>query len=476
MRRRLADGLGSVLLFARNIRDDHQAARLTASLRAENPAVNIAIDEEGGDVTRLDAESGSIYPGCLALGCVDDVALTEQVARSLGRRLSAAGFTLNHAPVADVNSNPDNPVIGVRSFGGDVDLVARHVAAWVRGLQSEGVSACVKHFPGHGDTSVDSHFAMPSVEMTEDQIIAEALPPFRAALAAGSRAVMLGHLMVPALDPDTPASVSSRIVRQLLRAELGFDGLAVTDGLAMRAITTRYGVEHAGVLALASGVDLVCLGQTSGDEPVERMQRAVVEAVIHGDLAEERLFEAAERVQRFSRSDEDVKSSSSTMVAPNIGLIAARKALQVTVRDQDCLPLRADPHVVAFTAYGVDSPGTAAETSLGLRLKEVLPRSTMTVISEYTPLDEILAAAVGRPLVLSVRSAHRHSWMRRVLDQLLLHRPDALVAEMGMPGTGPHGAAYLVSHGASKACAIAVAEALTSHGVTANHNPRDQMG
>ena len=167
VRRWLADGLGGVVLFAWNVRDSEQLAALTASLRAEQEGVVVATDEEGGDVTRLEAARGSSYPGNLALGAVDDVALTKRVAAAIGADLRAVGVTLNLAPVADVNSNPDNPVIGVRSFGSDSGLVARHVAAFVRGLQGAGVAACAKHFPGHGDTAEDPHLELPMGDAVE---------------------------------------------------------------------------------------------------------------------------------------------------------------------------------------------------------------------------------------------------------------------------------------------------------------------
>ena len=161
--RRLGEGLASVGLFGRNIASPDQLAALTAQLRVERDDVLVAIDEEGGDVTRLEVRTGSSFPGNHALGAVDDVSLTEDVAFELGRRLAACGVNLNWAPSADVNSNPSNPVIGVRSFGADPALVARHTAAFVTGLQAAGVAACAKHFPGHGSTRTDSHAALPTV-------------------------------------------------------------------------------------------------------------------------------------------------------------------------------------------------------------------------------------------------------------------------------------------------------------------------
>ncbi|HCU49119.1 MAG TPA: sugar hydrolase, partial [Micromonosporaceae bacterium] len=199
VRRRLSEGLGGVVLFSRNIVDPEQLAALSAALTAENPDVVIAVDEESGDVTRLDVTNGSRRPGNYALGRVDDPSLTEAVAADIGAQLAAGGITLNYAPTADVNNNPANPVIGVRSFGADPDLVARHTAAWVRGLQSTGVAACAKHFPGHGDTGVDSHHGLPTIEVPVSRLDLVELPPFQAAIDAGVRAIMTAHLLVPAL-------------------------------------------------------------------------------------------------------------------------------------------------------------------------------------------------------------------------------------------------------------------------------------
>ena len=164
VRRRITEGLGGVVLYAWNVESREQLRVLTDDLRSERDDLLIAIDEEGGDVTRVEAATGSSYPGNAALGVVDDLELTERIAASIGAELADVGVNLDFAPVADVNTNPLNPVIGIRSFGSDAELVARQVAAFVRGLQSSGVAACAKHFPGHGDTAVDSHLALPVVE------------------------------------------------------------------------------------------------------------------------------------------------------------------------------------------------------------------------------------------------------------------------------------------------------------------------
>jgi beta-N-acetylhexosaminidase len=194
IRKFLADGGRGIVLFAYNV-DDLPA--LSASLRSEREDVLLALDEEGGDVTRLEARAGSSYPGNLALGVAGDLELTREVASAMGSELAEVGIDLDLAPVADVNSNPRNPVIGARSFGSDAVDVARHTAAWIDGMQSSGVAACAKHFPGHGDVAVDSHLALPVVG--EDPHLS-ALEPFKAAIAHGVRAIMSAHIVAPSID------------------------------------------------------------------------------------------------------------------------------------------------------------------------------------------------------------------------------------------------------------------------------------
>lgn len=299
--RRIGEGLTSVGLFGRNISSPAQLAALTAQLRAEREDVLVAIDEEGGDVTRLEVHEGSSFPGNYALGSVDDVDLTRAVARELGSRLAACGVNLNWAPSADVNSDVNNPVIGVRSFGADPALVSRHTAAYVEGLQSAGVAACTKHFPGHGDTAVDSHLAMPRIDVDFDTLHARELAPFRSAITAGSKSVMSAHILLSALDPDRPATLSPQILTGLLREELGFDGLIVTDGIEMQAIASTYGIERGSVLAIAAGVDAICVGGGLADEgTVLRLRDALVDAVRGGELPEERLADAAARVRALA--------------------------------------------------------------------------------------------------------------------------------------------------------------------------------
>ena len=300
MLRDLDRGLGGVVLFARNVRDQEQLRQLCASIRVDDTTI-VAIDEEGGDVTRLEAAQGSSVPGALALGEVDDPALTESVAGAVAAALRDAGITHDLAPVADVNTNPLNPVIGVRSFGSDPVRVARHVAAFVTGLQDGGVAACVKHFPGHGATEVDSHLGLPVVEATGEELRAVELVPFRAAFAAGARSVMTAHLVVPALDAR-PATLSRIVLTDILRDELGFTGMAVTDALEMGAISGAYGMGEASVLALAAGADALCLGHDIDESHVRLVRAAIVEAVESGAAARGAARRGRDARRRVARS------------------------------------------------------------------------------------------------------------------------------------------------------------------------------
>ncbi|WP_351226846.1 glycoside hydrolase family 3 protein [Streptomyces sp. NPDC002133] len=469
--RRISEGLRSVVLFGRNIQSPEQVAALTASLRAENPDLIIAIDEEAGDVTRLEARTGASRPGNLALGSIDDIDLTEQVARDIGRELRAVGVSLNYAPSADVNSNPMNPVIGVRSFGARTDVVSRHTSAWIRGLQSAGVAACAKHFPGHGDTSVDSHHGLPQVSADADVIGRIALPPFVAAMDAGVRTIMTAHMLIPAYDESLPATLSHRIINDLLRGDLGFTGLVVTDGIEMGAVSDRYGITGATVMAVAGGVDAVCVGGESAEEATTvELTDALVQAVLDGTLPEERLAEASARVEEFAAWSGDLaRSAAPDDDASGIGMVAARRAVRVH-RKADTgteFPLVGAPHVVELspttnlaidgsTPWGVADPLKALRpgtTSVRLRESELADTEDL--------LDRLaLAPADGRALVVVVRDAARYRWMAQALAGLVRRRPDALVVEMGVPADDRPGAVYLATHGATRVSGIAAAEVL----------------
>ncbi|MBG0828734.1 glycoside hydrolase family 3 protein [Planomonospora sp. ID67723] len=469
LRRRLGEGLPGVVLFSRNIASPSQMAELTAALRAENPHVLVGIDEESGEVTRLEAATGSTRPGNYALGVVDDAELTERIARDLGHDLARAGVNVDFAPSADVNSNPDNPVIGLRSFGADPELVARHTVAWVRGLQSAGVAACAKHFPGHGDTAVDSHHGLPLVTATAEELHEVALRPFGAAIEAGVRLVMTGHLLVSAHDGELPATLSSRILHDLLRVEMGFEGVIVTDGIEMAAVSGPYGIGGASARAIAGGADAVCVGGENADERTAILVRdAIVDAVVEGRLPEERLADAARRVAELAAWSAPGQVPPAVPGRPGdvpAGLAAARRALKVTRRSASAvLPLPAPPHVVELAPEMNLAIDKGTPWGVGEPLGKLLPGTTVTRLDASTAtggaVEAVLASAAGRPLVLVVRDAHRHAWQADALGHILAARPDSAVVEMGLPGRSDLGAVHIATHGSARVCGQAAAELL----------------
>ena len=408
IRRFLAGGGGGIVLFAYNVPSRDRLNTLCTALRAERDDVLLAIDEEGGDVTRLEWQTGSSYPAGAALGVVDDPALTEAVAASIAAELAGAGVNWNLAPVADVNV-PANPVIGTRAFGSDAALVARHVAAFVRGTQSRQVAACAKHFPGHGATEQDSHLELPVVTGE----IAAGLEPFRAAIAAGVRTIMTAHVRVAALD-EAPATLSHAIVQGLLRGELGYDGVVLADALEMKAVSATVGVEESAVRALEAGVDALCVGHDLGEDAVWRICEALVERV-----SEARLREAAGRIGALATWARPAAGG----VDRSVGLAAARRALIV----EGDISFSEPPVVVELRPRANIAAGEAEHSLAGIVVRE----------GEPVPGADVIV----------VRDAHRHGWMREAADVT-----GVVVVETGLPVWRPRRSrGYVATNGGSHA-------------------------
>ncbi len=371
--------------------------------------------------------------------------MTRATARALGEELAAAGVDWNLAPVADVPASPRSPVIGVRAFGSDPAEVARHVAAYVEGLAAAGVVGCAKHFPGHGATDADSHTGLPRIPRDRRRLEDVDLVPFRAAVAAGVATVMLGHLVVEALDPRLPASLSPAAVR-LLREDLGFDGLILTDALDMDAVARGWTTPGAAVLALAAGADAVCIsGGQHDEEIVDACVTALVDAVRAGRLPEQRLADAADQVRALAAHP--------------------RRGVVETPADHD--------------------DGTPVRRSLRVRGRPELPPGPLDVVVRSGPVNiaagqvpwhpgpRLAAARPGtvvhtgppdvdgrRPLVVVVRDLHRHPDLEREVTALVADRPDAVVVELGVPVLDPGGRAWVCTSGASAASVAAVTDLL----------------
>jgi len=301
-RSRLARGVGGVFLHGDALGPVEQVRALTREIQgcAPHPLLPffVAVDQEGGRVQGWGPPHREAIPAAARLGWEversGELLEVTLLAVEVGRALAEGGVNLDFAPVLDVATNPDNPIIGERSFGPRPELVARVAGAFVEGLQAAGVLACGKHFPGHGDTDLDSHLALPAVSHDVERLEEVELLPFRAALAQGLEVIMTAHVLYPAWDPDHPATLSSRIVGGLLRDELGFDGVVVTDDLKMAGVRDRHDLVEAALLALDAGCDVVlsCTEPERQDELLEGLE----EARHNGRLTEERIRESLRRI------------------------------------------------------------------------------------------------------------------------------------------------------------------------------------
>jgi beta-N-acetylhexosaminidase len=456
LRRWLDDGLGGVLLFAGNITGPAQLRALADDLRAHNPDLLIAADEEGGIVTRVEARTGSSYPGNGALGAVGDTRLTRRVAASIGAMLAAGGVNLDLAPTADVDSNPANPVIGVRSFGADPGQVAAHTAAFIGGIQSNLVAACAKHFPGHGRADADSHVALPVVGASLRELGETDLVPFRAAIGAGVRSVMTAHVVFPAVD-QVPATISRRFLAGLLREELGFGGVIITDSLGMAAIGDDEASAEGAVRSLAAGADLLCLPA----EPAAQLRArdALAAALRDRVLPCGRVAESAARVGALGAW---ARARSAGPTDRTLGADAARRALLVETVN---VPLSAPPYVIDAGARMSSLLGDQAGSLLGVLRGRDPAVDGVRLAGPADELEALIARGAGRPLVLVVSDAHRRAWQRELIGRVLARRPDTVVVGTGTsrdaalaPGS------YLGTLGSGRANLTAAAEALLGQG------------
>ena len=295
-------GVGHVVLFERNVDAPEQVAELVRELQVvardagHTLPLLVAVDQEGGRVARL-REPWTVWPPMRAVGRIGSEDIARKVGAALATELSACGIRYDFAPDVDVDTNPQNPVIGDRSFGDDPALVGRLGAAVVRGLQEGGVAACAKHFPGHGDTDLDSHLELPAVDHPRPRLDEVELPPFRAAIEAGVASIMTAHVLVRELDDTVPATLSPRVVDGLLRKEMKYGGVIVSDDLEMKAVASHWGVGQGAVKAAQAGCDLlpVC---TSVDAQVEAME-SVIRALETEALPWGAMDDACARIRRL---------------------------------------------------------------------------------------------------------------------------------------------------------------------------------
>ena len=492
-------GLAGVVLFSQNVGSGPVDV---------SGGFLVGIDEEGGSVTRVDAAGGSPLPGAMQLGAVDDVAATRRVARMLAERAAGVGANVVIAPVADVNANAANPVIGTRSFGADPALVARHVAAAVAGIADGGAVAVPKHFPGHGDTAVDSHHGL-AVSGTDAQTQERVhLEPFRAAIEAGARMIMTAHLVVPGWGEE-PATLN-RAALGRLRA-LGFDGVIVSDALDMAAVKRRHGTPGAAVRALAAGCDLLCISNpanpgSSGDDEADflAVRDAIVAAAGSGELPLERLEEAAARVEAlraamrtaapggpaperngapgFSSVAESSAAPGFSSVAGSSGAggfpsVAERSGAAAEMKR----PAQLDDDAAAFCASLADTAlrrdGSFAPLPGLRRVLDARAAATWAVSANGRAIAEIIAAggsvepwgdavdvaAGDRPVLLADRLATDEQ--RAAVAAFARRAPEGVVVNLGvdpLPGAMPGDLPALHTRAASRLGAEAADRALAT--------------
>jgi beta-N-acetylhexosaminidase len=300
------DYVGGIILFSRNVGTIHEVLWLTTQLQktayeSGHPLpLLICADQENGLVRRLGTDA-TLFPGNMTLGATDSEKLTWRVCRASGLELTKLGINMNLAPVLDINNNPKNPVIGVRSFGEDPERVSALGVAAIRGYQSSGVITCAKHFPGHGDTHLDSHLTLPTIPHDRFRLESVEFVPFKAAIQNGVDSIMIAHVCFPAIEPNpgVPATISHRVVTGLLRKELGFDGVITTDCLEMIAISETIGVAEGALAALKAGVDLIMVSHSHAwqREAIDR----IVRAVKTGELSEARIDQSLARIQKMKQ-------------------------------------------------------------------------------------------------------------------------------------------------------------------------------
>jgi beta-N-acetylhexosaminidase len=363
---------GITLFRSLNIDTPQQVKHLTSELQAAAreaglPPLLIAVDQEGGQLMTI-GNGTTPLPGNMALGAAGDKKLSRQAGEVLGRELSALGINVDYAPSCDVNNNPANPGIGIRSFSEDPRTVAELAAEMVVGIQSEGVAATIKHFPGHGDTSSDSHYGLPSLPHSLDRLRRVEFPPFVSGIRAGSKLVMTAHLALPAIDgPDAPpATLSSSILKGLLRDELGFEGVTVTDAMDMKAITQGKALGINAVRAASAGADLLLV--TSDPEDQRLVHDSLLEAIRNNKLNPEENQASIGRILGLKQwlADQNQKQDLSVVGCTDHQKLAAEIAQRsiTLVRDQNgLLPLKLPAHKRVAVVFPTPMDLTPADTS-----------------------------------------------------------------------------------------------------------------
>jgi Beta-glucosidase-related glycosidases len=434
-------GIGGTIYFGRNVRNARQVHRLSSSLkditgRAGRPNMLVAIDQEGGMVARI-VDGVTLMPGNMALGATGSAEGAGETARVCGEELRLLGVTMNYAPCLDVNNNPDNPVINVRSYGDRAQVAGDLGKAALLGYQASKIAATVKHFPGHGDTSVDSHHALPVIPHNRERLDTIELAPFRAAIAAGTAAIMTAHVCLPALDPSgKPSTLSEPVLTGLLREELGYKGVIVTDCLEMDAIDKFYGTANGAVLAIQAGADMVLVSHTY-EKQVAALE-AVVAAVENGELTEERINESLARVMQLKQDYEietplaaweEVEPKLATPVSQAVAWKWSEASATLVKNEGSLLPLRREGRTLVLwpdiKPVSVADEILSGDGTLGDCLKKRLDQVEERLMSGENPLADLDAF---EQIIVVTYDATKHPLEREIAGQVIGLAGDRTVA------------------------------------------------
>lgn len=477
-------GVGGVILFQQNLIDGAQTQQLTERLQSQaGIPLLIGIDQEGGPVVRL-TRGASLFPSAMAVGATFSTEIAGGVAGATARELRDLGINTNFGPVADVNSNPRNPVIGVRSYGAHPQHVAALTAAAVHATQDAGVLAVAKHFPGHGDAGVDSHLALPRIDHPLERLERVELPPFHAAIAAGVDGIMTAHVLLPALEPDPrrPATLSHNVL-SYLRATLGYQGLIITDDLEMGAIVDDHGTAEAAKIALNAGADLLLFRRNLAEQ--QRAHALLLAAAHSGEIPAQRLDDSVRRILTakarrglLTPSPPDPPTSAPAE-PPTRPLDVARRALTLVQNEGGLLPLSPAASAAVCVVYprqdAVDTVEIAAPgerpATLGEALQAVRPTARLAPLSfDPTPDETRAATACARAadvLVLGTYNLDEHPALLALMRQLAALRPPTVVVALRLPYDLTHfdtAPALLATYSHRPAAMRAAAEAITGHG------------
>lgn len=443
--------VGGVILFSRNVGTAEEVLNLNNKLQElarkaghEYPLL-ISIDQENGVVRRLGVGT-TLFPGNMALGAVNSEKVTRDVAKGTATELKELGINMNLAPVVDVNNNPQNPVIGVRSYGEDPQSVGRMGVAAIQGHQEAGVVTTIKHFPGHGDTNVDSHLALPTIAHDRKRLDEVELVPFKQAIEAGADSVMIAHVYFPAIETgeNVPATVSKAVIRNLLREELGFDGVVTTDCMEMKAIQDTFGTAEGALLGLKAGIDMIMISHSYELqlETIERIARAVEE----GEISESLIDESVERILRLKRKylnwNDAVREKVSEVVNgpehKKVAEEAYHQSVTVLQNRNQTLPFEPSAEDAVLVIYPNSKIYTLVEDTryatyaLGEAVKQLHPNVTeLTIEAKLT--EEELGRIVEKAqqaefIVVGTLNAHLIPEQEKLVKRLhLLNKPMAVI-------------------------------------------------